>query len=184
MLPGRVAGGSSAILSRFRPSRSDDRYQSAAELFDHCHCGCDISTRCYASCRSRHRSLEHLHRSRRRTFLPFAECDSDPRFFCTARDCYEERGRSRAGPSPPRTGSPGKISFACRSRVPACAGPTVGWPLQYRVSGPDPGKVRELAHEVAQMAASNPYIKNVNFDWMEPVKTLDNKVDHYQARIL
>jgi multidrug efflux pump subunit AcrB len=63
-------------------------------------------------------------------------------------------------------------------------GPTVGWPLQYRVSGPDPGKVRELAHEVAQMAASNPYIKNVNFDWMEPVKTLDIKVDQDQARML
>ena len=46
------------------------------------------------------------------------------------------------------------------------------------------GKVRELAHEVAQMAASNPYIKNVNFDWMEPVKTLEIKVDQDQARML
>ena len=34
------------------------------------------------------------------------------------------------------------------------------------------------------MAASNPYIKNVNFDWMEPVKTLDIKVDQDQARML
>jgi multidrug efflux pump len=63
-------------------------------------------------------------------------------------------------------------------------GPTVGWPLQYRVSGPDPVKVRELAYEVAETVAGNPYVKNVNFDWMEPVKTLDIKVDQNQARML
>ena len=34
-------------------------------------------------------------------------------------------------------------------------GPPVGWPVQYRVSGPDLGKVREIALELARIVAGN-----------------------------
>ena len=47
-------------------------------------------------------------------------------------------------------------------------GPPVGWPLQYRVSGPDLGQVRELAFQVAQIVAANPQAVHINFDWIEP----------------
>ena len=35
-------------------------------------------------------------------------------------------------------------------------GPPVGWPLQYRVSGPDPAEVREIALRLAQVVATAP----------------------------
>ena len=35
-------------------------------------------------------------------------------------------------------------------------GPPVGWPLQYRVSGPEPGQVRAIAFNVAQVLAPIP----------------------------
>jgi multidrug efflux pump subunit AcrB len=63
-------------------------------------------------------------------------------------------------------------------------GPPVGWPLQYRVSGPDPQKVRDIAYKVANVVASDPRTEKVNFDWIEPQRTLRMKVDQDQARLL
>ncbi|MBN8955215.1 MAG: efflux RND transporter permease subunit [Rhizobiales bacterium] len=63
-------------------------------------------------------------------------------------------------------------------------GPPVGWPLQYRVSGPDPQKVRDIAYKVANVVASDPRAEKVNFDWIEPQRTLRLKVDQDQARLL
>ena len=52
------------------------------------------------------------------------------------------------------------------SRVyPLELGPPVGWPVQYRVSGPDVSKIREISLKLAQAVASNPHTVNVNFDW-------------------
>src|SRR6202034_1799771 len=34
-------------------------------------------------------------------------------------------------------------------------GPPVGWPLQYRVSGPEPAQVREIAHRLSAVIASD-----------------------------
>ena len=34
-------------------------------------------------------------------------------------------------------------------------GPPVGWPLKFRISGPDPAKVRELAHAFAAVLGNN-----------------------------
>lgn len=63
-------------------------------------------------------------------------------------------------------------------------GPPVGWPVQYRVSGPDPLKVREIALTVAGAVGSDPRARGVNFDWMEPARTLRAVVDQDQARLL
>jgi multidrug efflux pump subunit AcrB len=63
-------------------------------------------------------------------------------------------------------------------------GPPVGWPIQYRVSGPDPDVVTELAQEVAQLVAANRDARHVNFDWMEPARQLRVKIDQEQARQL
>ena len=35
-------------------------------------------------------------------------------------------------------------------------GPPVGWPLQYRVSGPEPDQVRAIAFQVAEVVAADP----------------------------
>lgn len=63
-------------------------------------------------------------------------------------------------------------------------GPPVGWPVQYRVSGPDISTVRETAFKLAQIIASNPKAEKVNFDWMEPARQVRIRVDQDEARLL
>lgn len=63
-------------------------------------------------------------------------------------------------------------------------GPPVGWPLQYRVSGPDPDQVRAIAYRLAQLMAENPAAEKINFDWIEPARRLRMRVDQDQARLL
>ncbi|MBV8578952.1 MAG: efflux RND transporter permease subunit, partial [Acetobacteraceae bacterium] len=63
-------------------------------------------------------------------------------------------------------------------------GPPVGWPLQYRVSGPEPSQVREIAFKVAEVMQSAAGAWNVNYNWMEPARTVRIRVDQDQARLL
>jgi multidrug efflux pump subunit AcrB len=63
-------------------------------------------------------------------------------------------------------------------------GPPVGWPLQYRVSGPDMDEVRRLSMELAQVLGTDERTRHVNFDWMEPARQLRVKVNQDQARQL
>ena len=63
-------------------------------------------------------------------------------------------------------------------------GPPVGWPLQYRVSGPDPQKVSDIAYRVAQLVASDHRAHSINFDWIEPMRTLRIRVNQDEARLL
>jgi multidrug efflux pump len=73
---------------------------------------------------------------------------------------------------------------AVASVSPLELGPPVGWPLQYRVSGPNVEKVREIALKVGQVVASDPRAKSINFDWMEPDRQLRIRVDQDEARRL
>src|SRR5271157_4006083 len=63
-------------------------------------------------------------------------------------------------------------------------GPPVGWPLQYRVSGPEPDQVRAIAFKVAQVVETGPSARNGNYNWMEPARTVRIRVDQDQARLL
>jgi multidrug efflux pump len=63
-------------------------------------------------------------------------------------------------------------------------GPPVGWPLQYRVLGPDLEKLRDIAMQVAQVIATAPDARRINFQWMEPQRQLRVKVDQDEARRL
>jgi multidrug efflux pump subunit AcrB len=63
-------------------------------------------------------------------------------------------------------------------------GPPVGWPIQYRVSGPDTSQVRDIALQLAGIVASNPNARQVNFDWMEPARRVRINIDQDQARLL
>jgi multidrug efflux pump subunit AcrB len=63
-------------------------------------------------------------------------------------------------------------------------GPPVGWPVQYRISGPDIDQVRAIAMKVAQAVAANPKATQVNFDWIEPARELRLRVDQDEARRL
>ena len=71
------------------------------------------------------------------------------------------------------------------SRVtPLELGPPVGWPLKFRVSGPDPAKVRDFAQSFASLLGNTPSAQNINFDWNEPSKVVRVEVDQDRARAL
>jgi len=63
-------------------------------------------------------------------------------------------------------------------------GPPVGWPLKFRISGPDPAKVREIAQTFAALLGDSPNARTINFDWNEPSKVVRVEVDQDRARAL
>jgi multidrug efflux pump subunit AcrB len=68
------------------------------------------------------------------------------------------------------------------SRVaPLELGPPVGWPIQYRVIGPDKDEVTRIAKQLAQVVASDSGTRLVNYDWLEPSRQLRIKIDQDQA---
>lgn len=63
-------------------------------------------------------------------------------------------------------------------------GPPVPYPVQFRVIGPDPVKVRAYADEVKAIMLGNPNMRGVNDNWNESVKVLRLEVDQDKARAL
>lgn len=63
-------------------------------------------------------------------------------------------------------------------------GPPVGWPVQYRVSGPDISVVRDIALKLANVVAANRLAEHVNFDWIEPAREIRIVIDQDEARQL
>ena len=63
-------------------------------------------------------------------------------------------------------------------------GPPVGFPVQFRVLGPDPNVLRTISAEVAEVMRANPHTKDVHRDWSELVKVVKLDVDQDKARAL
>jgi multidrug efflux pump subunit AcrB len=64
-------------------------------------------------------------------------------------------------------------------------GPPIGFPVQFRVSGPEIGTVRHWADQVAGVMRANPDTTNVQFDWDEPgERSVHFEVDQTKARRL
>ncbi|MEZ5901389.1 MAG: efflux RND transporter permease subunit [Hyphomicrobiaceae bacterium] len=61
-------------------------------------------------------------------------------------------------------------------------GPPVGWPVQYRLVGPDVDKLRDLSADLANVVASNPETRRVSFDWNQPARRMVIRIDQDQAR--
>ncbi|KIQ03396.1 ACR family transporter [Agrobacterium tumefaciens] len=59
-------------------------------------------------------------------------------------------------------------------------GPPVGKPVQYRISGPDIQKVRQLAQQFGTIIGANPLLSNMAYDWNEPSRVV--KVDVLQDK--
>jgi multidrug efflux pump len=60
-------------------------------------------------------------------------------------------------------------------------GPPVGWPLKYRVTGPEINRVRELAVQLADSVAHNPDTRGVNMTAGEPERVIRMQVNQIQA---
>ncbi|MEZ5705513.1 MAG: efflux RND transporter permease subunit [Burkholderiaceae bacterium] len=63
-------------------------------------------------------------------------------------------------------------------------GPPVPYPVQFRVVGPDPSVLRELADEVKSVMRTNANMRGVNDNWNESVKVVRLDVDQAKARAL
>jgi len=63
-------------------------------------------------------------------------------------------------------------------------GPPVGWPLKFRVSGPDAIMTREIAQRFAIVLGGNARTRNINYDWNEPARVIKIEVDQDRARLL
>jgi multidrug efflux pump subunit AcrB len=63
-------------------------------------------------------------------------------------------------------------------------GPPVGYPVQFRVVGPDKEVVRSIARQVEQVVAASPNVRDVQLDWNDPVRTLKVQLDQDKARAL
>ena len=79
-----------------------------------------------------------------------------------------------------RNAFPGTDAFV----HPMDIGPPVGRPVQYRVSGPDIGKVRDYAQALGNIVAKDRHLGDLTFDWMEPARMVRVNVLQDKARTL
>jgi multidrug efflux pump len=85
-----------------------------------------------------------------------------------------------------------RLEQAVAERLPAAVariyplelGPPVGWPVKYRVSGPDLARVHDIALKVAEQLQAMTGIRHINFDWTEPARVMRVRIDQDQARQL
>jgi len=85
-----------------------------------------------------------------------------------------------------------RLEQALAERLPAAVariyplelGPPVGWPVKYRVSGPNLARVHETALQIAERLEAVPGIRHINFDWAEPARVMRVRIDQDQARQL
>jgi multidrug efflux pump len=63
-------------------------------------------------------------------------------------------------------------------------GPPVGFPVQYRVVGPDPKEIRRIARELQSIMQTDPDTVDVQMEWGELSKFVRLDVDQDRARLL
>jgi len=63
-------------------------------------------------------------------------------------------------------------------------GPPVGFPVQFRVIGPDPLQLRQIAYQVRDVLRANRKTYAVNLNWNEQAKAIRLVVDQDRARVL
>ena len=63
-------------------------------------------------------------------------------------------------------------------------GPPVGFPVQFRVVGPDKAKVREIAYQVRDKVRQSALVRDTQLDWNEQVRSVQVRVDQDKARLL
>lgn len=63
-------------------------------------------------------------------------------------------------------------------------GPPVGYPVQFRVSGPDASRLHGMAAQILDVMRENPHVANPHLDWAEPSKVVRITVDPDRAQAL
>jgi multidrug efflux pump len=63
-------------------------------------------------------------------------------------------------------------------------GPPVGFPVQFRVIGPDTAQVREIAYRVRDTVRTSPLVRDTQLDWNEQVRAMRVELDQDKVRLL
>ena len=63
-------------------------------------------------------------------------------------------------------------------------GPPVGYPVQFRLTGPDPMELRRIAGRVREAMNASPLLRNVSDNWGAMGQQLTVSVDQHKARLL
>ena len=63
-------------------------------------------------------------------------------------------------------------------------GTPVPWPVEFRVVGPDPLQLREIAHQVRAVMAENSHVRDPHLEWDERVPVLHLSMDSERLRLL
>lgn len=63
-------------------------------------------------------------------------------------------------------------------------GPPVGFPVQFRVIGPDPMEVRRIAYEVRDTVRASALVRDTQLDWNDQVRVMKVRIDQNKARLL
>lgn len=63
-------------------------------------------------------------------------------------------------------------------------GPPVGFPVQFRIVGPDIQVVRSISRKVEHIVASNSQVRDVQLDWNDPVRTQRVELNQEKAQAL
>ena len=63
-------------------------------------------------------------------------------------------------------------------------GPPVGYPVQFRVTGPDPLRLRHIAGEVRDALRADPHLRNAGLSWGSLGKRAQIDLDQDKARLL
>ena len=63
-------------------------------------------------------------------------------------------------------------------------GPPVGFPVQFRVTGPDPMQLRAIGMKIRTIMEMNPKLVEPHLDWNERVKSIALDIDQNRARAL
>lgn len=119
-----------------------------------------------------------------RWFLPMAPELPNTSYAVTVLDTADAAARDRVRERIDEFVAQGGVPEA-RVRVTTLfLGPPVGFPVQFRVIGPDPMTVREVAYQVRDVMRQNPKTVDVNLDWNEQAKAVRLVVDQDRARVL
>jgi len=93
-------------------------------------------------------------------------------------------GRERVKARLEKAIAEGALSEA-RVRVDRFAfGPPVGFPVQFRVMGPDPMQVRDTAYRVREIMRADPAVRDPHLDWNERTPSVRLVLDQDRARAL
>jgi multidrug efflux pump subunit AcrB len=119
-----------------------------------------------------------------RWFLPMAPELPNTSYGVTVLDTADAAARDRVRQRVESFVDQGGLPQARVRVTPLSLGPPVGFPVQFRVIGPDPMKVREAAYQVRAVMRENPKTADVNLDWNEQAKAVRLVVDQDRARVL